>query len=99
MITDHSVLATVAEEQRGHLPTWGHPRDSDIAETYDLPLCSTDEDYTYGLDSNENGQFTSGTCVSRLMQKTERAFEAGRQRDCRIRDGEGKAGVAPPGRA
>eukprot|EP00959_Pyramimonas_sp_CCMP1952_P183341 3833201-Pyramimonas_sp.AAC.1 len=33
MITDNSVLVTLAEEPRGHLPAWGHPRDSDIAET------------------------------------------------------------------
>eukprot|EP00959_Pyramimonas_sp_CCMP1952_P021130 445362-Pyramimonas_sp.AAC.1 len=37
MITDNNVLVTVAGEQRGHLPTWGHPRDSDIAETYHVP--------------------------------------------------------------
>eukprot|EP00959_Pyramimonas_sp_CCMP1952_P438416 9178597-Pyramimonas_sp.AAC.1 len=29
MITDSSVLVTVAEEQRGHLPKRVHPRDSD----------------------------------------------------------------------
>eukprot|EP00959_Pyramimonas_sp_CCMP1952_P017654 374465-Pyramimonas_sp.AAC.2 len=54
--TDSSVLATVAEEQRGHLPTRGYPLDSDIAETYHVPLCSMDEDDTYGLDWEENGR-------------------------------------------
>eukprot|EP00959_Pyramimonas_sp_CCMP1952_P074617 1558899-Pyramimonas_sp.AAC.1 len=33
MITDNTSLVTVAEEQRGHLPQWGDPRDSDIEET------------------------------------------------------------------
>eukprot|EP00959_Pyramimonas_sp_CCMP1952_P366402 7673980-Pyramimonas_sp.AAC.1 len=41
MITGSSVLVTVAEEQRGHLPKWGYPRDSDIEETYHVPPCST----------------------------------------------------------
>eukprot|EP00959_Pyramimonas_sp_CCMP1952_P337886 7075910-Pyramimonas_sp.AAC.1 len=53
MITGNSVLVTVAEEQRGRLLTWGHPRDSDIEETYHVPLCSTGEDHSYGLDSDE----------------------------------------------
>eukprot|EP00959_Pyramimonas_sp_CCMP1952_P239363 5002243-Pyramimonas_sp.AAC.1 len=44
MTTDNSALATVAEEQRGRLPTRGHPRDVDTAATYYVPLCSTDED-------------------------------------------------------
>eukprot|EP00959_Pyramimonas_sp_CCMP1952_P403002 8444549-Pyramimonas_sp.AAC.1 len=34
MITDNSALVTVAEQQRGRLPAWGHPRDSDISETH-----------------------------------------------------------------
>lgn len=46
MVTDNSALVTVAEEQRGHLPTWGYPRDSDIEETYHAPLCPTDEDHS-----------------------------------------------------
>eukprot|EP00959_Pyramimonas_sp_CCMP1952_P438919 9189099-Pyramimonas_sp.AAC.1 len=54
LITDNSVLVTVAEEQRGHLPTCSHPRDSDIEETYYVPLYSTDEDHSYGLHSDKN---------------------------------------------
>eukprot|EP00959_Pyramimonas_sp_CCMP1952_P002483 51337-Pyramimonas_sp.AAC.1 len=38
MITDSSALVTVAEEQRGRLPTRGHPRDADATETYHIPL-------------------------------------------------------------
>eukprot|EP00959_Pyramimonas_sp_CCMP1952_P161325 3373609-Pyramimonas_sp.AAC.1 len=56
MITDNRALVTVAEAQRWHLPKWGHPRDSNIEETYHVPLCSTAEDHSYGLDSDENGQ-------------------------------------------
>eukprot|EP00959_Pyramimonas_sp_CCMP1952_P018180 384986-Pyramimonas_sp.AAC.1 len=33
IIPDHSVLITVAKEQRGHLPRWGRPRDSDAETT------------------------------------------------------------------
>eukprot|EP00959_Pyramimonas_sp_CCMP1952_P091768 1921207-Pyramimonas_sp.AAC.1 len=50
---DNSVLVTVAEEQRWHLPAWGYPCDSDITETYRVPLFSRGEDDTYGLDSDE----------------------------------------------
>eukprot|EP00959_Pyramimonas_sp_CCMP1952_P377628 7910132-Pyramimonas_sp.AAC.1 len=32
MVPDRSALITVAEEQWGHLPKWGHPRDFDIEE-------------------------------------------------------------------
>eukprot|EP00959_Pyramimonas_sp_CCMP1952_P131546 2750782-Pyramimonas_sp.AAC.1 len=56
MITDNGVLVTVAEEQRGHLPKGGYPRDSDIEETHHVPLCSTVEDHSYGLDSDETCQ-------------------------------------------
>eukprot|EP00959_Pyramimonas_sp_CCMP1952_P068595 1431719-Pyramimonas_sp.AAC.1 len=55
MITDNSALVTVAEEQPGHRPAWGHPRSSDIEETYHVPLCSTGEGHSYGLDSDESG--------------------------------------------
>eukprot|EP00959_Pyramimonas_sp_CCMP1952_P349903 7331241-Pyramimonas_sp.AAC.1 len=55
MITDNSALVTVAEEQRGRLPKRGYPRDSDIEESYHVPLCSAVEDHSYGLDSDENG--------------------------------------------
>eukprot|EP00959_Pyramimonas_sp_CCMP1952_P458629 9476940-Pyramimonas_sp.AAC.1 len=44
VITDNSVLVTVAEEQRGHLPTWCNPQDVETTETCHVPLCSTDED-------------------------------------------------------
>eukprot|EP00959_Pyramimonas_sp_CCMP1952_P437854 9166836-Pyramimonas_sp.AAC.1 len=56
MITHNSALVTVAEEQRGHLPTWGNPHGIDTTETHHVPLCSTGEDDTYGLDFDEHGQ-------------------------------------------
>eukprot|EP00959_Pyramimonas_sp_CCMP1952_P252621 5278025-Pyramimonas_sp.AAC.1 len=59
MIPDNSVLITVAEEQREHLPKWGHPHDSDIEETYHVPACPTVEDCSNGLDPDENGQYLS----------------------------------------
>eukprot|EP00959_Pyramimonas_sp_CCMP1952_P231989 4848207-Pyramimonas_sp.AAC.1 len=55
VISDNSVLITVAEEQRGHLPKWRHPRYSDIEETHHVPLCPTVEDCSCGLDSYEIG--------------------------------------------
>eukprot|EP00959_Pyramimonas_sp_CCMP1952_P238551 4984923-Pyramimonas_sp.AAC.1 len=57
VITDNSVLVTVAEGQRGDLPTWGSRRDMDTTETYHVPLCSADEDDSDGLDSDEHGQY------------------------------------------
>eukprot|EP00959_Pyramimonas_sp_CCMP1952_P346392 7254813-Pyramimonas_sp.AAC.1 len=68
MITDNSVLVTVAEEQRGHLPAWGHPRDSNIEGTYHVPLSSADEDQSYGLGSDKNGQYI-GLCLAAEMSK------------------------------
>eukprot|EP00959_Pyramimonas_sp_CCMP1952_P333442 6982028-Pyramimonas_sp.AAC.1 len=38
MIPDNSALVVVAGGQRGHLPKGGHPHDSDIEETYHVPL-------------------------------------------------------------
>eukprot|EP00959_Pyramimonas_sp_CCMP1952_P246958 5161460-Pyramimonas_sp.AAC.1 len=37
VVPNQSVLITVADEQRGHLPKWGRTRDSDIEETYYAP--------------------------------------------------------------
>eukprot|EP00959_Pyramimonas_sp_CCMP1952_P175538 3668274-Pyramimonas_sp.AAC.1 len=68
MIPDKSALIIVAEEQRGHLPKLGHPRDSDIEETYHVPLCSMVEDGSYGLDSDENGQYVE-LCFTAEMSK------------------------------
>eukprot|EP00959_Pyramimonas_sp_CCMP1952_P338911 7097446-Pyramimonas_sp.AAC.1 len=56
MVLDQSVLITVADEQRGHLPKWGRTRDSVTEETYYAPICTVVEDDNYGLDSDENGQ-------------------------------------------
>eukprot|EP00959_Pyramimonas_sp_CCMP1952_P335776 7030953-Pyramimonas_sp.AAC.1 len=44
LIPDSSAHITIADEQRGHLPKWGHPHDSDIEETYHVPLCPAVED-------------------------------------------------------
>eukprot|EP00959_Pyramimonas_sp_CCMP1952_P249496 5215561-Pyramimonas_sp.AAC.1 len=44
MVPDQSVLITVADEQRGHLPKWGRTRDSDTEETYHFPMRSMVED-------------------------------------------------------
>eukprot|EP00959_Pyramimonas_sp_CCMP1952_P359491 7527683-Pyramimonas_sp.AAC.1 len=68
MIPGHSVLITVAEEQRGHLPKWGRPRDSHTEETYHVPLCSMVEDCSYGLDSGESGQYVE-LCFTAEMSK------------------------------
>eukprot|EP00959_Pyramimonas_sp_CCMP1952_P037109 776465-Pyramimonas_sp.AAC.1 len=57
MITVNRALVAVAEEQRGHLPTLGHPRDIDTTDTYYVPLCSADGDGTYGLDVDGHGEF------------------------------------------
>eukprot|EP00959_Pyramimonas_sp_CCMP1952_P430874 9023806-Pyramimonas_sp.AAC.1 len=54
MIIDNRALVAVAGAQRGHLPTWGHPRDSDIEETHHDPLWHTDEDHVYVLDSDDS---------------------------------------------
>eukprot|EP00959_Pyramimonas_sp_CCMP1952_P261660 5471589-Pyramimonas_sp.AAC.1 len=43
LIPDSRLLITVAVEQRGHVPKWGHPRDSDIEGAYDVPMRSTVE--------------------------------------------------------
>eukprot|EP00959_Pyramimonas_sp_CCMP1952_P399191 8364752-Pyramimonas_sp.AAC.1 len=40
MVPDQSVLVTVADEQRGHLPKWGRTHGPDIEETYSAPLCT-----------------------------------------------------------
>eukprot|EP00959_Pyramimonas_sp_CCMP1952_P032351 679116-Pyramimonas_sp.AAC.1 len=59
MIADNSALVTVVEEQRGHLPMWGHPRDSGITGADHVPVvCSTDEDDTYRLDSDDHADMS-----------------------------------------
>eukprot|EP00959_Pyramimonas_sp_CCMP1952_P030946 649040-Pyramimonas_sp.AAC.1 len=55
MISDNSALVTVAEGQQGHFPARGDPQDIYTAETDHGPLCSTDEDGSTGLDSDERG--------------------------------------------
>eukprot|EP00959_Pyramimonas_sp_CCMP1952_P392429 8223327-Pyramimonas_sp.AAC.1 len=57
MITDNSLLVTVSGEQRGHLPTWVNLQDTGTTETCHVPLCSTDESDSYGLDSDEHGHY------------------------------------------
>eukprot|EP00959_Pyramimonas_sp_CCMP1952_P190492 3983874-Pyramimonas_sp.AAC.1 len=68
MITDNSVLATVAEEQRGHLPTRGIPRGIDAIYTCRVPLCSTDEDDSCGSESDEHAQCV-GLCFAADVSK------------------------------
>eukprot|EP00959_Pyramimonas_sp_CCMP1952_P464802 9487220-Pyramimonas_sp.AAC.1 len=68
MITDDSVLVTVAEEQRGRLPKWGYSRDPGTEETYHVPLCSTVEDHSHGLDSDENGQYVELCCAAEMSK-------------------------------
>eukprot|EP00959_Pyramimonas_sp_CCMP1952_P366631 7678507-Pyramimonas_sp.AAC.1 len=55
MVPDQSVLITVADEQRGHLPKWGRTHDPNAEETYFAPFCALVEDDSRGLDSDENG--------------------------------------------
>ena len=57
MVPDNCLLVTVADEQQGPLPMRGNPRDSDTDETFHVPLCSTDNDTSYGLDFDENGHY------------------------------------------
>eukprot|EP00959_Pyramimonas_sp_CCMP1952_P466824 9490598-Pyramimonas_sp.AAC.1 len=64
----HSVLITVAEEKRGHLPKWGHPRDSDSEETFHVPMCSIVDDYSYGLDLDENGQYVEHCFMAEMSR-------------------------------
>eukprot|EP00959_Pyramimonas_sp_CCMP1952_P150225 3143751-Pyramimonas_sp.AAC.1 len=40
MVPDQSALTTVADEQRGHLPTWGRTHDRDTEETCFAALCA-----------------------------------------------------------
>eukprot|EP00959_Pyramimonas_sp_CCMP1952_P271435 5674421-Pyramimonas_sp.AAC.1 len=40
MVPYQSVLITVADEQRGHLPKWARTDDSDTEETYHVPVRS-----------------------------------------------------------
>eukprot|EP00959_Pyramimonas_sp_CCMP1952_P247424 5172200-Pyramimonas_sp.AAC.2 len=68
MLTDNSVMVTVAGEQWGHPPARDHPRDSVTTETYHVPVCSADEDDTYGLDSYEDGHHI-GHCFTADMPK------------------------------
>eukprot|EP00959_Pyramimonas_sp_CCMP1952_P335920 7033899-Pyramimonas_sp.AAC.1 len=83
MIPGNSALITVAEEQQGHLPKWGHPRDSDIDETHHVPLCSTAEDGSYGLGSDEKGQYVEFCFATEMSQvvlseQQHRIFDADR---------------------
>ena len=64
MVPDNCVLVTVADEQQGPLPKRGNSQDlrgnsqdSDTEETFHVPLCSTDNDTSYGLDFDENGHY------------------------------------------
>eukprot|EP00959_Pyramimonas_sp_CCMP1952_P028556 598943-Pyramimonas_sp.AAC.1 len=56
MITDNTVLVTVAEEKWGHLPAWRNLQDMDATGTHHAPSCSTDEDGSYALNFDEHGQ-------------------------------------------
>eukprot|EP00959_Pyramimonas_sp_CCMP1952_P368885 7726752-Pyramimonas_sp.AAC.1 len=68
MVPDQSVLITVADEQRGHLPKWGRIHDPDTEETYVAPLCTLVEDDSDGLDSDENGPYVE-LCFTTEMSK------------------------------
>eukprot|EP00959_Pyramimonas_sp_CCMP1952_P379367 7946562-Pyramimonas_sp.AAC.1 len=68
MVPYQSVLITVADAQRGHLPKWGRTHDSDAAETYYAPMCTMVEDDSYGLDSDENGRYVE-LCFTTEMSK------------------------------
>eukprot|EP00959_Pyramimonas_sp_CCMP1952_P430996 9026667-Pyramimonas_sp.AAC.1 len=57
MVPYQSVLITVADEQRGHLPERGRTRDSDTGETYYVQMCTMVEDNKCGLDSDETGPY------------------------------------------
>eukprot|EP00959_Pyramimonas_sp_CCMP1952_P376789 7891799-Pyramimonas_sp.AAC.1 len=65
---DEKELLEATPPQRGFLPNWGHPRNSDIVETYHVPLCSMVEDCSYGVDSDEHGQSVE-LCFTADMSK------------------------------
>ena len=67
---DNAVLVTTASDDvqghlqagnptpvQGHLQTRGHPQQYDSEELYYVPLVSTDQDETYGLDFDEHGYY------------------------------------------
>ena len=67
---DNTVLVTTASDDvqgylqtgdqpqsQGHLPSRGHPQQYDSEESYYVPLVSTDQDDTYGLDFDEHGYY------------------------------------------
>ena len=57
MVPDNCVLVAVADEQQVTLPMRGNSQTSDTEETFHVPLCSTDNDTSYGLDFDENGHY------------------------------------------
>eukprot|EP00959_Pyramimonas_sp_CCMP1952_P128204 2680983-Pyramimonas_sp.AAC.1 len=68
MVPDQSVLTTVADEQRGHLPKWGRTHDSDTEETYYAPMSIMVEDDNYGLDSDENSRHVELCCTTDMSK-------------------------------
>eukprot|EP00959_Pyramimonas_sp_CCMP1952_P050021 1045554-Pyramimonas_sp.AAC.1 len=88
MVPYQSALITVAGEQRGHRPKWGRTHDSDTEETCYAPMCTVVEDSSYGLDSDENGQyaelcFTAG--MSKVVLSEQRMIlDAGRATTMRV---------------
>eukprot|EP00959_Pyramimonas_sp_CCMP1952_P015990 338236-Pyramimonas_sp.AAC.1 len=54
IISDNGSLVAVAEEQQENMLTRGNPQAIYTNETHHVPLCSTDEYDSYGLDSGEH---------------------------------------------
>jgi len=89
MVPDNSVLVTVSDEQQGHLPTRGSPQDSDAVETLHVPLCSTDNDNSHGLDFDEHGRyveicFTAAMWKVVLSEQQDKLLDVGRDTTMRV---------------
>ena len=54
---------------QGHLPLRGRPHKYDIEESYYVPLVSTDQDSSYGLDFDEHGHYVE-LCSTADVAKT-----------------------------
>ena len=83
-VSDHCVLVTVAGEdtRQGHLPSWGHPGQRDLEETYLAPLSATDHDSSWGLDADEHGAYVE-LCLRHVESRIVRTAAPPAQRHVR----------------
>eukprot|EP00959_Pyramimonas_sp_CCMP1952_P203109 4247518-Pyramimonas_sp.AAC.1 len=62
------LVSTTCGDVQGHLPERGHPPGYDMDTVYYVPLCSTDPDSKYDLDSDEHGKYIE-LCFAADMSK------------------------------